>query len=258
MREIWDTRSLQSDVLDDSGRPRPDRLETMMEPEDLNALEMALKLRDVHKTAVTAISLGNPIKVDVLREALYRGADAAVRLRVDGELDALARARLLAAAVKQRGGFDLILTGLSLPEGENSQVGSHCASLLGIPQVTYVEEIEAVDKVGLVVRRAIEGGTESVRVKLPCLLTVGVALLKDDPRTPRPARAKLKLQHAKSAIPAIGAPELGISPEELRPVVEKRGLDPLPPRQIQTTRLDGGDEDGLKQMIEQLKQDRVL
>jgi electron transfer flavoprotein beta subunit len=219
---------------------------------------MALKVRDAHRTAVTVISLGEPIRVDVLREALYRGADAVVRIRADGDLDALGRARLLAEAVKQRGAFDLILAGVSVPEGDNSQVGSHCSSLLGIPQVTYVEEIEAVEEAALVVRRAIEGGTQSVRVKLPCLLTVGVALLKDDPRTPRPARARLKLQHSKSAIPAIAGSELGISLEDLRPRVEKRGFEAIPVRHIQTVRIEAGDEAGLKEMIEQLKRDRVL
>lgn len=258
MREIWDTRNLSGEVVDDSGRPRLDRLDTMTEPEDLNALEMALKVRDAHRTAVTAISLGDPIRVDVLREALYRGADGAVRIRAAGELDALARARLLTAAARQRGTFDLILTGLSVPEGENSQVGSHCASLLGIPQVTYVEEIEAVEEAGLVVRRAIEGGTESVRVKFPCLLTVGVALLKEDPRTPRPARARLKLQHAKSTIPAILAPELGVPPEELRPVVKPAGHQHVPLRHIERRRIQGEDERALGEMVEELRRDRVL
>ncbi|MBW2145942.1 MAG: hypothetical protein JRG73_09760 [Deltaproteobacteria bacterium] len=260
MREIWDTRNLAGEVLNESGAPRFNTFDTMVEPEDLNALEMALKLRDAHNAPVTVVSLGDSIRVDVLRESLYRGADAAFRLQSAREktLDALARASLLSGAVERKGPFDLILIGVDVPEGENSQVGSHLASLLGIPQVTYVEDIESAEDNVLVARRAIEGGTQSVRVQMPALLTVGVALTQDDPRTPRSARARLKLQHKKTAIPVLTASELEVSPPDLEPVVELRGHEAVPLHEIHTVHIDGDDEGSLRDMFDQLQKERVI
>ena len=260
MREIWDTRDLAGEILDSSGNPRMDRLDTMIEPEDLNALEMALKLRDTNNTPVTVLSIGDPIRVDVLRESLYRGADAVIRLKYGGQsaMDAFGRATLLAEAIKKKGPFDLILIGLNVPEGENSQVGSHCAAILGIPQVTYVDDIETIEENALVARRSIEGGTQSVRVQLPGLLTVGVALIQEDPRTPRSARARLKLQHKKSAIPVIDASQLELTQSDLHPRVENRGWEAVPSREIRTLRIDGDDEGAMKEMIEQLRKDQAL
>ncbi len=260
MREIWDTRNLAGEVLNELGNPKFDNFDTMIEPEDLNALEMTLKLRDAHNASVTVVSIGAPISVDVLRESLYRGADAAIRLQSEREgiLDALARAHLLAGAVEKKGSFDLILIGLDVPEGENSQVGSHLAALLRIPQVTYVEDIESTEDNSIVARRAIEGGTQSVRVQLPALLTVGVALTQEDPRTPRTARARLKLQYKKTAISVLTASELEVSPVDLEPKVEQKGYETVPLHEIRIVRIDGDDKGALQDMIDQLQKERVI
>ena len=122
-KEIYDTRDLIGDVLDASGKVRRDALESRFDPEDLNALEMALKIKDGHGGKVTCLSVGAPRRLDVLRECLYRGADGVIRLEDEAfvGLDTLAAARVLAKAVQRLGGFDLVLTGVQVVEGRGAE-----------------------------------------------------------------------------------------------------------------------------------------
>jgi len=254
-KEIYDTRDLIGDVLDAGGKVRTDTLESRFDPEDLNALEMALKIKDSHGGKVTCFSLGAPRKLDVLRECLYRGADVVIRLE-DGAfigLDTLAAARVLARAVRRFGGFDLVLTGVQVVEGENSMLGCHVAAELGVPLLSYVEEIEAISSGAVTVRRAIEGGIEVLEAPLPALLTVGVALLQEDARTPRSARAKLKLQHKKTPIPCWGRAELELDDGALKVSTRLAGHGAVPQREIRRKDVNGSALDELRQMVGELR-----
>lgn len=250
VREVWDTRDLIGDVLDDAGRIKDGALDTRFEPEDLNALETALRIKDEHGGKVTAVSVGAPKSVDVLRECLYRGVDEVLRVDADpAGLDAQAKAVLLAEAVQQIGAYDLILIGTTVVDAENSLPGAHLAGVLGIPQVSWVDEIEEIADGRAVGKRAVEMGYESVDVPFPALMSIGVALLEDDPRAPRSAKAMLKLKMKKADIPMMtprGNPAEAVT-------TSVAGYEKVPERVIESKEVDPEDETELRTMLEEMQ-----
>ncbi|HID55816.1 TPA: electron transfer flavoprotein beta subunit/FixA family protein [Candidatus Poribacteria bacterium] len=253
VREVWDTRDLVGEIVEE-GRIKEERLATRFEPEDLNALEMALRIKDQHGGKVTAISIGQPREIDVLRECLYRGVDGVIRLNDPffADLDSLSTGYVLAQAIRRIGDFDLILSGVDVPEGENSLLASHVAQFLGVEQISYVDDIERISDGRVLCKRAVEMGYEFVEVELPVLLIVGVALVKDDPRAPRSAKARLKLKHKKTTIPTWRAEDIGISDlSELR-AVRISGYDPVPEIVIESKEVDPEDENALKTMLKEI------
>ena len=207
VREVWDTRDLVGNILDDGGAIRAGALQTRFEPEDLNALEAALRIQDAQGGAVTAVTVGAPRGgVEVLRECLYRGADATLQVDADpAALDDRALAALLAGAVRKLGAADLVLVGTSVVDGENAMLGALLAVELGWDHVAWVDAIESVGEGQAVAKRAIEMGYESVQAPLPAVFSMGVALLEDDPRAPRSAKAMLKLRMKKAPVPTAKA-----------------------------------------------------
>lgn len=144
----------------------------IINPDDKSGIEAALTLRDqIGDSTVTVVSMGPPQAENALREALSMGCDDAVLVsgREFGGSDTLATSTILAAALKKVG-YDLILTGRQAIDGDTAQVGPQIAEHLGIPQVSYVEEV-APDGDGLIVSRQFEDRTHRLRVKFPCLLT---------------------------------------------------------------------------------------
>ena len=251
VREVWDTRDLVGTVLDGAGGVSEGALTTRFEPQDLNALELALRLKDEHGGAVRAVSLGAPRGVDVLRECLYRGADAVHRVDAGAEeLDTGAAARLLAEAVRRAGPYDLVLVGMTLAEGENSLLGAHLATCLGIAQISYVDDVDEAGEGRVVGKRAIEMGYEHIEASLPALLSVGVALVEDDPRTPRSAKAMLKLKAKKVQIPVWAAAELGETDPAAGRTTKAAGREPVPERVIESRSVDPEDESALRAMLE--------
>lgn len=248
VREVWDTRDLAGAVLDDSGALKEGLLATRMEPEDLNALEAALRLKDEQGGRVIAVALGQPGGVDVLRECLYRGTDEVLRIDADPRtLDTQAQAALLAKAVEKVGDARLILTGVTVCEGENSLLGSHLAALLGIEQASYVDAVQELNDDQVVAKRAIEMGYEDVALPLPAVLTMGVALVEDDPRSPRSAKAMLKLKAKKVEIPVLSPAELGVETASLTVAL---GREAVPERIIESKEVDAEDEGALKAMLD--------
>jgi electron transfer flavoprotein beta subunit len=246
-REVWDTRDLVGQVLDDAGGINPAVVATRFEPEDLNALEMALRLKDAQGGKVTVLSAGEPRAVDVLREALYRGADATVRVAADPlALDEQALAAAYADAIRGLGSYGLVLVGTTVVDGANSLLGAHLAAALGVDQVSWVDAIEEASAEHVVAKRAIEMGYESVDVRLPAVLSVGVALLEDDPRAPRSAKAMLKLKMKKAEIPVHTAPAT-------EPATRTAGRAAVPARVIETRVVDAESEAALKAMMDEAR-----
>jgi electron transfer flavoprotein beta subunit len=181
----------------------------------MNALEMALEIKDRFGAAVTAITMGPPQAADVLRQALYMGADRVLLLtdRLFAGADTLATSAVLSRAVKQLQGVGLILCGRQAIDGNTAQVGPQVAEKLGINQLTYVTRVEQLDKTKCSCWREVEGGRELAESKLPVLLTVtGTA------NSPRPFSAKRIMRYKNAAAPSELAP--GMSPGEL----SRRGL----------------------------------
>jgi electron transfer flavoprotein beta subunit len=144
----------------------------IINPDDKSGIEAALALRDrVGNSTVTVVSMGPPQAEMALREALSMGCDKSILIsgRQFGGSDTLATSTIIAAALKKIG-YDLILTGRQAIDGDTAQVGPQIAEHLGIPQVSYVEEITPEGGT-LTVLRQFEDRYHKIRVKLPCLLT---------------------------------------------------------------------------------------
>jgi electron transfer flavoprotein beta subunit len=143
----------------------------VMNPYDEFALEAALRHREAAgEGEVTVLSVGGPESTETLRTGLAMGADAAVLLRADGTAEGLAVARALAAELKERE-FDLALFGMKAVDDDQQAVGAMVGELLERPSVTAVTEF-SVDGGTVTAQREIEGGTEVVELKLPCVVTL--------------------------------------------------------------------------------------
>ena len=196
IKQVPDTHNISGKVMTEEGTIDRGALPAIFNPDDLNALEMALALRDAEGGSVAVITMGPPAAAAILREALFRGADEAYLLsdkRFAGA-DTLATSYALALAVKKLGGVDLVFAGRQAIDGDTAQVGPQTAEKLGIPQITWAESILGVEGGAITVRRSIDRGTETVQCSLPCLLTVvGSA------NEPRPASVRRRIQYKLAA-----------------------------------------------------------
>lgn len=151
-----------------------DGVESILNPDDDNALEAALQIKDANDgTTVTVISMGPPQATEVLRECMAKGADDGILLssRAFGGADTWATSNTIAAAIKKIADYDIVFAGRQAIDGDTAQVGPQIAEKLGIPQVTYVEEIIKVEDGKVVVKRQLEDGYEIIEIPTPCLLT---------------------------------------------------------------------------------------
>ncbi len=157
----------------------------IINPEDMNAVEAALALKEEHGGTVTAITMGPPQAEDALEEIIAMGADRGVLLtdRAFAGSDTLVTAFTISRAIMKIKNYDLILCGRQAIDGDTAQVGPQIASFLDLPQVTYAEDIK-FDGSGLIIKRSLEECVEMVRLKLPALVTVTSGLN-------RPRHAKL-------------------------------------------------------------------
>ena len=157
-KQVPDTRNVGKDAMKEDGTINRAALPAIFNPEDLNALEQALRLKDANPgSTVTILTMGLPRAAEVIREAIYRGADSGIVLtdRALGGADTLATSYSLAQAVKKIGNYDIILGGRQAIDGDTAQVGPQIAEKLGLPQVTYAEEIIEAGNGSIVIRRVL-------------------------------------------------------------------------------------------------------
>jgi electron transfer flavoprotein beta subunit len=199
VKQVPDTRNVTGEVMTTEGTMNRSALPAIFNPEDLNALEMALRIKEQHGGSVTVLTMGPMQAAEVLRESLYRGADRVVLLsdRKFAGADTQATSYTLKCAVEKLGEYDLVFCGRQAIDGDTAQVGPQVAEKLGIPQITYAESVIELQGDDIVVRRAFDLGTELVKCQLPCLLTVvGSA------NRPRPASARRRIEYKMAAIPS--------------------------------------------------------
>jgi electron transfer flavoprotein beta subunit len=204
VKQVPDTHNISGNVMTKDGTMNRGALPAIFNPEDLNALEMALQVRDQHGGTVTVITMGPPKAADILRDCLYRGADRVLLLtdRAFAAADTLATSYALKCAVEKSGAFDLLFCGRQAIDGDTAQVGPQVAEKLGIPQITYAESILELKGREITVQRTLDLGTEIVRCTLPCLLTVVASA-----NTPRPPSARKRIEY-KLAATALELPAL--------------------------------------------------
>ncbi|MDE6467616.1 MAG: electron transfer flavoprotein subunit beta/FixA family protein [Muribaculaceae bacterium] len=197
-KQVPDTRNVGKDAMKEDGTINRAALPAIFNPEDLNALEQALRIKDTHPgTTVTLLTMGLPRASEIVREAIFRGADAGIVLtdRALGGADTLATSYSLAQAVKKFGKCDLLLGGRQAIDGDTAQVGPQIAEKLGLPQVTYAEEILDVNGTHITVKRRLEHGVETVKAPLPCVVTVNGSAADCRPRN---AKRLMKYKYAAS------------------------------------------------------------
>lgn len=194
VKQVPDTKRVTGEAMNADGTVNRSALPAIFNPEDLNALEMALQIKDEFGGHVTVITMGLPAASEILRQALYRGADETILVtdRRCAASDTLATSYILNCAVK-RLDYDIVLCGRQAIDGDTAQVGPQLAEKLGISQITYVEELLELNDNTIIVRRNIGNGFQEVKTSLPVLLTV-----IDQANDPRVAGAK-KLMTYKNA-----------------------------------------------------------
>lgn len=205
VKQVPDTANVTADSMKEDGTVNRAALPAIFNPEDLNALETALEVRDRFGGTVTAVSMGPPKAGDVLRACLYRGADRAILItdRRAAASDTLATSYILSQAVRTIGRYDFVFCGRQAIDGDTAQVGPQCAEKLGIPQVTYLEELVSADDRRVRIRRNVGNGWEIVEAKLPVLVTV-----ISTANSPRPPAARRVLRYKRARVPAELAGEV--------------------------------------------------
>ncbi len=195
VKQVPDTKRITGQAMNEDGTVNRAALPAVFNPEDLNALELALDIKDQYGGTVTVMAMGLPAAADVLREGLFRGADQAILVtdRRCAASDTLATSYILSCGVRKLNP-DIVLCGRQAIDGDTAQVGPQLAEKLNLPQITYVENLVKLDGKSIVVKRNLGNGWQEVKGKLPVVLTV-----LDTANEPRVCRAKqmMKCKNAK-------------------------------------------------------------
>ncbi len=205
VKQVPDTTEIR--INPETGTLIRDGVPSILNPDDANALEQALRIKDARPdTEVVVITMGPPQAKEMLQECLAMGADDAILLsdRALGGSDTWATSNAIAAGIKKIGAYDLIFAGRQAIDGDTAQVGPQIAEKLGLPQVTYVKNFELTDE-NAVVERALEDGYEKLRVKLPCVLTAIKEL-----NTPRYMSVPGILRSCEQEIKVWSAADIGV------------------------------------------------
>ena len=224
VKQVPDTANITAEAMKEDGTVNRAALPAIFNPEDLNALETALELRDVYGGTVTAVTMGPPKAGDVLRACLFRGADRAILLtdrRAAGS-DTLATSYILSQAVRTIGRYDFVFCGRQAIDGDTAQVGPQCAEKLGITQITYLEKLVSLEDRTVRIRRNIGHGWEIVEARLPVLVTVSGAA-----NNPRPPAARRVMRFKRARVPAelaaeVKAERAGASDDEIQAETQQR------------------------------------
>ena len=198
IKQVPDTKRITVDAMNEDGTVNRSALPAIFNPEDLNALELALSIKDEFGGKVTVITMGLPAASSILRDSLFRGADEVILITDPrcAASDTLATSYILSCAVKKLD-YDIVLCGRQAIDGDTAQVGPQLAEKLGITQITYVEELMELSGKTITARRNIGNGWQQVRANLPVLLTV-----TGEANTPRLEAAKkiMKYKNARSKV----------------------------------------------------------
>ncbi len=174
-KQVPDTRNVGKDAMKADGTVNRSALKAIINPEDLLALEQALQLKDRYPgSKVTVVTMGPVRAANILRNAIFRGANQGV-LITDKKFagsDTLATSYVLSLAIKKLAPFDIVLCGRQAIDGDTAQVGPQVAENLGIPQITYAYEIPELTDESITVRRRLPNGVETLQGPFPILLTV--------------------------------------------------------------------------------------
>ncbi|WP_289182614.1 electron transfer flavoprotein subunit beta/FixA family protein [Alistipes sp. UBA6068] len=205
-KQVPDTRNVGKDAMTPEGTVNRAALPAIFNPEDLNALEMALSLKDrVEGATVHVLTMGPQRAADIIRDAMFRGADGGYLLsgREFAGSDTLATSYALSCALRKIGP-DIIIAGRQAIDGDTAQVGPQVAEKLALPQVTYAEEIVEIRDASLVIKRRLSSGTEVVECPVPAVVTVNASAPECRPRN---AKRVMKFKCALAGSEIAAAPD---------------------------------------------------
>ncbi len=205
-KQVPDTRNVCNDAMTPEGTVNRAALPAIFNPEDLNALEMSLSLKDrVEGATVHVLTMGPQRAADIIRDAMFRGADGGYLLsgREFAGSDTLATSYALSCALRKIGP-DIIIAGRQAIDGDTAQVGPQVAEKLALPQVTYAEEIVEIKDASLVIKRRLSSGTEVVECPVPAVVTVNASAPECRPRN---AKRVMKFKCALAGSEIAAAPD---------------------------------------------------
>ena len=259
-KQVPDTHNVGPDAMTPEGTINRSALPAVFNPDDLNALEQALQLKDKFPgSTISVITMGLPKSAEIIREALYRGADEGyvVTDRPLGGADTLATSYTLAQAIKKVGDFDIILGGRQAIDGDTAQVGPQVAEKLGLTQVTYAEEILSLDEETkkVVIKRHIDGGVETVEAPLPLVVTVNGSAAPC-----RPRNAKRIMKYKRTAVPEWSAADINCDPQQIgktgSPTNVKK-VENIVFKAKESRTMTGSDED-INSLMQELIKDKII
>ncbi|MBQ3748502.1 MAG: electron transfer flavoprotein subunit beta/FixA family protein [Kiritimatiellae bacterium] len=270
IKQVPDTKKVTGEAMKADGTINRAALPAIFNPEDRNALEAALKVKEIYGGKVTAIAMGLPAACEILREALMCGADEAylVTDRKAAGSDTLATSYILSCAVKKFNP-DLVFCGRQAIDGDTAQTGPQIAEKLGFAAITYLEDLE-MDGDWAIATRDIGTGIEKDRVKLPALFTVTE---KFGELRPFNVHRVMKYKKAKAPIENGGvAPEgdfaIGqLSCDDIGAEADRCGFagSPTNVNKIVSVVLAGGDykdvaptDEGIKNLVDELIADHTI
>jgi len=226
IKQVPDTKRITGEAMNEDGTVNRMALPAIFNPEDLNALETALQIKEKYGGKVTVITMGLPAAGAVLRDSLYHGADEAILItdRRCAASDTLATSYILSCAVKKLD-YDIVLCGRQAIDGDTAQVGPQLAEKLGITQITYIEKLIELSNNTITAQRNIGNGWQKVKADIPVLLTV-----TGDANEPRVAAAKKMMKYKNARTPVEIAREMkannpDATEQELKSLVEMKQND---------------------------------
>jgi electron transfer flavoprotein beta subunit len=288
VKQVPDTKNITGEAMKEDGTVNRAALPAVFNPEDINALEMALQIKETYGGTVNVLTMGPPSAVEVLKDSLYRGADEVYLIsdRAFAGSDTLATSFALKQAIQTKfPDVDIVLCGRQAIDGDTAQVGPQTAEKLDIAQITYVESIESLSNKEIKVRKLIDDGSEILSAPLPVLLTV-----TDTANEPRPYMAKRLLKYRKAQTEfglheALSRNPQFKSTDELREFLKKKGAfiemwsaedvgadpsqigfagSPTMVKKIESISLTGSgfkeiapDDEGIKEFVAELIEDHV-
>ena len=194
-KQVPDTRNVGKDAMTPEGTVNRAALAAIFNPEDLNALEMALQMKErLGNATVEVLTMGPQRAADVIREAMFRGADGGYLLsgKEFAGSDTLATSYALSCALRKINP-DIIVAGRQAIDGDTAQVGPQVAQKLDLPQITYAEELLDINATEVTIKRRLERGTEVVISPLPAVITVNSSAKECRPRN---AKRVMKFKYA--------------------------------------------------------------
>jgi len=196
-KQVPDTKNITADTMKADGTVNRGALPAIFNPEDLNALEMALDTKERFGGTITVITMGPPRAAEILKESLYRGADKCILItdRRFAGADTLATSYVLAQAILKIKSTDLIFCGRQAIDGDTAQIGPQVAEKIGFNQITYAEDVINIEARVITVKRILGHSTEKIATELPLLITVSSSA-----NSPRSVGAKYYMKFKKAKI----------------------------------------------------------